>query len=94
MATSTRWRTQRTRVDQVFFRLVMFKATEKVSHEKKVETEKAKEDADDFDFTFDDVDLGWAMEGQPQSIAEHYSWQGVVQWQLCNEECCQCQCLC
>ena len=67
----------------------MFKATEKV----KVENHKAKEDAYDFDFTFEDVDLGWEMEGQQQSIAEHYSWQGVVQWQLCNEECCQCQCL-
>ena len=77
-------------MDLVFFRLVVFKATEKVN----VETHKTKEDADDFDFTFDDVDLGWAMEGQQQSIAEHYSWQGVVQWQLCNEECCQCQCLC
>ena len=32
----------------------MFKATEKVN----VETHKANEDADDFDFTFDDVDLG------------------------------------
>ena len=31
-----------------FFRLVMFRASEKVSHEKKVETEKAKEDPDDF----------------------------------------------
>ena len=77
-------------MDLVFFRLVMFKATEKV----KMETHKANEDADDCDFTFDDVGLGWAMEGQQQSIAEHYSWQGVVQWQLCNEECCQCQCLC
>ena len=90
MVTLRRWRTHRTPMDLVFFRLVMFKATEKVN----AETHKAKEDADDFDFTFDDVDLGWAMEGQQQSIAEHYSWQGVVQWQLCNEECCQCQCLC
>ena len=90
MVTLRRWRTHITPMDLVFFRLVMFKATEKV----KAETHKAKEDAYDFDFTFDDVDLGWAMEGQQQSIAEHYSWQGVVQWQLCNEECCQCQCLC
>ena len=90
MVTFRRWRTHRTPMDLVFFRLAMFKAIEKVN----VETHKAKEDADDFDFTFDDVDLGWAMEGQQQSIAEHYSWQGVVQWQLCNEECCQCQCLC
>jgi hypothetical protein len=74
----------------LFFRLATLKATEKVN----VETHKAKEDADDFDVTFDDVDLGWAMEGQQQSIAEHYSWQGVVQWQLCSEECCQCQCVC
>ena len=76
------------------FRFVMFKGTEKVSHSKKVETDKAKNDANDFDFTFDDVGLGWAMEGQHQSSAEHYGWQGVVQWQLCSEECCQCQCLC
>jgi hypothetical protein len=53
------------------FRLVIFKAIEKV----KAETHKAKEDAGDFDFAFDDVDLGWAMEGQQQSIAEPYSWQ-------------------
>ena len=51
------------------FPLVMLKATEKVN----VETHKAKEDADDFDYTFDDVGLGWAMEGQQQSVAEHYS---------------------
>ena len=34
------------------FRFVMFKGTEKVSHSKKVETDKAKNDANDFDFTF------------------------------------------
>ena len=46
MVTLRRWRTHRTPMDLVFFRLVMFKATEKVN----VETHKAKEDADDFDF--------------------------------------------
>ena len=40
------------------FRFVMFKASEKVTHAKKVETDKAKDDANEFDFTFDDVDLG------------------------------------
>jgi hypothetical protein len=39
------------------FRFVMFNATEKVSHSKKVETDKAKNHANDFDFTFDDVDF-------------------------------------
>ena len=57
MVTLRRWRTHRTPMDLVFFRLVMFKATEKVN----VETHKAKEDADDCGLPFDDVDLGWAM---------------------------------
>ena len=61
------------------FRFVMFKAIENVSHKKKVETDKANSDANELGFTFDDVGLGWAMEGQHQSTAAHYSWQGVVQ---------------
>ena len=37
------------------FRFVMFKATEKVSHKKKVETDKAKDDTNDFGLAFDVV---------------------------------------
>ena len=50
------------------FRFVMFKGTEKVSHSKKVETDKAKNDANDFDFTFDDVDLGWTMKASCNAL--------------------------
>ena len=50
------------------FRFVMFKATEKVSHKKKVETDKAKDDTSDFDLTFDDVDLGWRMKASNQAL--------------------------
>ena len=51
-----------------FLRLVMCKATEKVSYKKKVETDKAKNDADDLDFTFDDVDLGWTMKASRNAL--------------------------
>ena len=50
------------------FRFVMFKATENVSHKKKVETDKAKDDTNDFDLTFDDVDLGWTMKASSQAL--------------------------
>ena len=43
------------------FRFVMLKATDKGSHKEKVDTDKAKDNANDVVFTFDDVDLGWAM---------------------------------
>ena len=49
------------------FRFVMCKATEKVSHKKKVETDKAKDDTNDFALTFD-VDLGWTMEASSQAL--------------------------
>ena len=49
------------------FRFVMFKASEKVTHTK-VETDKAKDDANAFDFTFDDVDLGWAMKASSKAL--------------------------
>ena len=39
------------------FRCVMCKATKKVTHKKKVQTDKAKKDASDLGFAFDDVDL-------------------------------------
>ena len=50
------------------FRFVMFKAIENVSHKKKVETDKAKDDTNDFDLTFDDVDLGWTMKASSQAL--------------------------
>ena len=50
------------------FRFVMFKASEKVTHTKKVEIDKAKDDASEFDFTFDDVDLGWTMKASSKSL--------------------------
>ena len=50
------------------FRFVMFKATEKVTHQKKVETDKGKGDTKDFDFTFDDVDLGWTMKASSKAL--------------------------
>ena len=74
------------------FRFVVFKATEKVSHKKKVETDKAKDDTNDFDITFDAGDLGWAMKANKPSIAEHSSWRAQSQFgELCNEQYCQCQ---
>ena len=42
------------------FRLVMFKATEKVSRTKKVETDKAKDDANEFDSLL----MMWTWAGQ------------------------------
>ena len=50
------------------FRFVMFKATEKVSHKKKVETDKAKDDTNDFDLAFDDVDLGWTLKASSKAL--------------------------
>ena len=52
------------------FRFVMFKATEKVSHKKKVETDKAKDDTTDFDLTFDDVDLGWTLKASSKALKQ------------------------
>ena len=34
---------------------------------KKLETDKAKTDANDFVFTFDDVDLGWTMKASSKA---------------------------
>ena len=50
------------------FRLVMFKATEKVSHKKKVEPDKAKDATNDFGLTFDGVDLGWTLEASSKAL--------------------------
>ena len=50
------------------FRFMMLKATEKVSHKKKVETDKAKDDTNDCGLTFDDVDLGWTMKASSQAL--------------------------
>ena len=46
----------------------MFKATEKVSHKTKVETDKTKDDANDFDLAFDDVDLGWTLKASSKAL--------------------------
>ena len=70
------------------FRFVMFKATEKVSHKKKLEIGKAKNDATDFDFTFDDVDLGWTMKASSkalQNIAAGNRFSSDT-GELCNEQ--------
>ena len=59
-------------------RVVMLKATDTVGHKKKVETDKANNDASDLDFAAGDVSLGGAMgDHQRQSIAEFCSWQAV-----------------
>ena len=50
------------------FRFVMFKATEKISHQKKIETDKGKYESKDFYFTFDDVDLGWTMKASSKAL--------------------------
>ena len=50
------------------FRFVMFKATEKVSHKKKVETDKAEDDTNDFGLTFDEVYVGWTVEASSQAL--------------------------
>ena len=50
------------------FRLVMFKATEKESHKKNVKTDKAKDDTNDFDLNFDDVDLGWTLKASSKAL--------------------------
>ena len=76
-------------------RFVMLKATDTVGHKKKVETDKANNDASDLDFASGDVSLGGAIEDhQRQSTAELCSWQAVqLQCQfgeLCAEQRCQC----
>ena len=78
-------------------RFVMLKATDTVGHKKKVETDKANNDASDLDFASGDVSLGGAMEDhQRQSTAELCRWQAVqLQCQfgeLCTEQCCQRPC--
>ena len=52
------------------FRFVMFKATEKESHKKKVKTDKAKDDTNDFDLNFDDADLGWTLKASSKALQQ------------------------
>ena len=52
------------------FRFVMFKATEKESHKKKVKTDKAKDDTNDSDLNFDDVDLGWTLKASNKALQQ------------------------
>ena len=53
------------------FRFVTFKATDKVCHMKKVETDKPKM------MPMAQCGLGLGNEGRPQSFAEHWGWQAV-----------------
>ena len=52
-----------------WFRFVMFKATEKLSHKKRVQTDKAKHGAHDLAFTLDDVHMDLARKKDLQNIA-------------------------
>ena len=51
------------------FRFVMFKAAKRVTHKKKVQTDKAKNGAHDLAFTLDDVHMDLARNKDLQNIA-------------------------
>ena len=50
-------------------RFTVFKTTDKVTHKKKVETDKSKlDDIDDINFTFDDLDMPWTMDKSNKAL--------------------------
>ena len=53
---------------QSLFRFTVYKATESTLHKKKVVTDKTKNDGQDFDFSFDDVDIGWNFKGSNKAL--------------------------